>query len=840
MYAMARATLLDFFDDVIASEAAFLSYDDGYRQTTYAYAAVGRAAGAFAVRLERAGVGAGGTVLFWAENRPEWIAAFWGCLLRGAIVVPIDFRVSADFVARVARAVDARLLLAGDDTVVPDSLHVATWRLADLEWPDSAPEPPPRPPVTASDTVQIIYTSGATSEPKGVVITHRNILANILPIEREVAKYRRYASLVAPIRFLNLLPLSHMFGQAMATFVPPMLEGEVIFMRGLNPREIAREIRERRVSVLVSVPKLLGVLRDHLIQRFPHLADAQADDDVHWLRRWWRYRSMHRELGWKFWCLVVGAAPLEPPLEAFWSRLGYLVVQGYGLTETAPIVTLNHPFAARRGSVGKPIAGVEVRIADDGEILVRGENVTTGYFNAPDETASTFEDGWLRTGDIGGLDEEGRLYVRGRKKEMIVTPEGLNVFPDDVERIVNQVPGVVESAAVGQVRDGEERVHAVLVLEPGTELDAVVRESNRRLEGHQRIRGASRWPHGALPRTEGTRKIRRRELRDWVGGAEEAPRPRAAPDATVEDVIRRFTRGQTDVRGGTTIEELGLGSLERIELQMALEEQFDVTVDEARFADARTVDDLRQVVAPAALPGRAETERVEPVRFPSWNRTRPAYLVRRLSFATWLGPLLRAFVKLRVEGLEHLDAAGRGPVVFAASHQSHMDTPAIFAALPPGRRYRTAVAMAKEFFRPHFFPEQHGRRAWLTNSVFYVLAATFFNAFPLPQREAGTRQTLRYIGDLVGAGHSILIFPEGKRTDRGEINPFQPGIGMIGARLRVPIVPVRVEGLDRILHQTWRMARPGQARIAFGPPVRLSGDDYPALARQVEDAVRAL
>ena len=151
----------------------------------------------------------------------------------------------------------------------------------------------------------------------------------------------------------------------------------------------------------------------------------------------------------KFWAFIVGAAPLEAELESFWGELGFAVIQGYGLTETAPIVTLNHPFGTKRGSVGKAIAGVEVRIAEDGEILVRGDNVTTGYFNAAEETARAFEDGWFHTGDIGEVSADGQVFIRGRKKEMIVTPEGLNVFPEDVERVLNQLPGVRDSAVVG-------------------------------------------------------------------------------------------------------------------------------------------------------------------------------------------------------------------------------------------------------------------------------------------------------------------------------------------------------------------------------------------------------
>jgi len=196
-------------------------------------------------------------------------------------------------------------------------------------------------------------------------------------------------------------------------------------------------------------------------------------------------------------------------------------------------------------------------------------------------------------------------------------------------------------------------------------------------------------------------------------------------------------------------------------------------------------------------------------------------------------------MRMQVAGLEHVEHLDR-PVVFAANHQSHMDAPAVLWALPARWRYRLAIAMAKEFFSAHFFPERYGRRAWLTSSLNYYLASLFFNAFPLPQREAGTRQTLRYIGALLGEGYSLLIFPEGKRTQAGEINAFRAGIGMIGARLQVPVVPVRLTGLDRVLHQSSKMATPGPATVVFGPPLRLEGDNYAAHAQDVEDAVRRL
>src|SRR3954453_19393396 len=662
---MTRRTLTEFLDDVTSNpqtaRAEFLIYDDGYRTWSWSYADLVRAAGQFADRIRDAGITSGQHVAIWSENRPEWIASLWGALLEGVVLVPIDYRASPDFLRAVAAIVDAKAVLVGD-VVDTDALgsEREVWRLREIfrvnaeatrlrpvgataRQADHASRPDLGPPTSGlgpDTTAQIIFTSGATAEPKGVVLTHRNILANIVPIEGEVAKYRKYIRLFSPIRFLNLLPLSHMFGQAMATFVPPMLPGVVVFTRSYAPEDVIRQIRERRVSVLVSVPKILEVLRDYVVRVVPEAADDPGK--MHWVRRWWKYRRIHRLFGFKFWAMVVGAAPLDPELEAFWGRLGFLVVQGYGLTETAPIVTLNHPFHASRGAVGKPIAGVEVRIAEDGEILVRGENVTSGYYNAPEETRASFKDGWFHTGDIGDLDASGQLHIRGRKKEMIVTPEGLNVFPEDVERVLNDLPGVMESAVIGAPLPGStaERMQAVIAAAPGTDLDDVVRQANARLQDHQKVRAAVAWTGGELPRTEGTRKLKRRELRQWITGNRERANSltaggHSASGATVASVISRFAPGRT-LQSSTTLDELGLSSLERVELMMALEESLECTIDESGFADATTVADLEELTRPLAGQGAATVHlQHEAIDFPTWSRSIPIRALRRASLPTW-------------------------------------------------------------------------------------------------------------------------------------------------------------------------------------------------------------
>ncbi len=770
---MPRETLLDFFQDFAELPNEFLIYDDGFRSRVYRYNEVAAKARSFAARLRDAGIGKDEKVIFYGENRPEWIIAWWGCLLEGVIAVPIDYRSSSEFVDRIDKIVNAQAIVTGDETALPDSPKV--WKFTSLN--DDPPGTLTSPSIEKDQVAEIIFTSGATAEPKGVVITHRNILANIVPVEGEVRKYRKYAGPFSPIRFLNLLPLSHMFGQAMAAFIPPMLPGVVVFMRGFNPREILRQIRTRRISVLVSVPQILEILREYLLQMFPDLKNIQPGS-MHWMRRWWRYRKVHRLFGWKFWSFIVGAAPLPPNLESFFSELGFLVIQGYGLTETAPIVTLNHPFHARKGTVGKPIGGVEVKIADDGEILVRGPNVTTGYYQRPEETAKAFEDGWFHTGDIGVFQENGELAILGRKKEMIVTPEGLNVFPEDVEGVLNRLPGVRDSAMIGT-----DRVQAVLILNPGIDPGDIVREANAQLADYQRIRSVSIWPYAEFPRTEGTGKLKRHEI------AKGTPPPAKQNKFDINVPLESLT------------------SLERVERMVALGQ------DES---------EITGVPNPPS-----------PADFPRWNRSALARASRCILQSIFILPLMRIFAHIRSEGLENLQNI-EPPVIFASNHQSYMDAPAILAALSPRWRSRVAPAMRKEFFEMHF----HGRS--FSNSLNYYLSSWLFNAFPIPQREPGALETLRYMGEMSNEKWCVLIFPEGKMTRDGEIAPFQPGVGMIASRLAIPVIPLRIEGLNRVLHPTWRMARMGKVRIAFGAPLHLKGDDYLAQAKQVEDAVKAL
>jgi long-chain acyl-CoA synthetase len=840
-----------FFQRFKQIRGEFVIYDDGFRGWTFTYPEIARLAERFAARLRSQGIQKGDAVAIWSESRPGWITVLWGCWIEGVVAVPVEPQSSLELFQKIQQKVHPRLILLGERVQNPAAVipGVAALRISEIEQGGDDSTPESRPAVYQDDIAEIVFTSGTTAEPKGVVITHRNLAAQIAPIEDQLAPYRKYVRPFFPLRILNLLPMSHLFGQSMATFVPPLIPASVLFISATSPREIVRQIRSRRVCMLVAVPKVLEVLRGLLVRRFPETADLSGADRP-WPLRWWRFRRVHWMFGWKFCCVVSGGAPLPADLETFWANLAIVVVQGYGLTETAPVVSFNHPFHVEHGTTGKPLAGVDVKIAEDGEVLVRGANVTPGYFQAPRETAAVFEDGWFHTGDYGELDAHGNLIIRGRKKEMIVTPEGLNVFPDDIEAALNRIPGVRESAVVGT-----DRVHAVLALEPGANADEIVRQANAQLESHQKIRDVSIWKGRELPRTKTTGKLRRAQIASELQAQAAPPGAPSVPsrdqrersttggaEGQMDDlasVVQKYAPGRT-VTGDTTIDELGLGSLDRVQIMMELEEKFGASIDESAFASATKVADLADL---ANVTGTAE----EP-RFPSYNRTWIARLIRAIALEAIILPFTRFYGKCKISGLDHLESV-RGPAVFASNHQSYFDTAVILASLPRKWRRRIAPAMWKEYFELHFHPEQHPFRERWANSVLYWLVTLLFNAFPVPQSEKGVRESVRYIGELVEQGWSILIFPEGGRYR--DMQPFFPGVGLIASRLHLPVIPIRLSGTGEVLPPDARWPRrppsparqdgvSGRVEVKMGPAIFARDESFADLARRIEQAVRVL
>ncbi|HEY0378993.1 MAG TPA: AMP-binding protein [Pyrinomonadaceae bacterium] len=813
----------------------------GLRNVRWSYARLVSAAHRFARELEARGVSAGERVLLSGENSPEWAAAFWGCLLRRAVVVPLDRESAPDFALSVLRQTDAKLVVAGGETPFIECCGIPRLRLENLEDEvarrDDAPYAAEE--VDADTLAEIIFTSGTTSNPKGVMITHGNLLANLRPLEEEIEKYRRWERLVHPIRFLSLVPLSHVFGQFMGLFVPQLVSGEVHFQDSLNPAEVARAARERKISVVVLVPRMLEGLREwverdyaargragELRARFSRAAGKR------FLRRWWTFRRAHKLFGRKFWAFVAGGATLGEATETFWHRMGFAVLQGYGMTETASLITVTHPFKQSRGSVGRLMPGSEFKLDETGEILVRGASVSPGYWSA-EGCARVAADGWLRTGDVGEVDAAGNLYFKGRKKDVIVTAAGLNIYPQDLEAALNSQPEVRASCVVEwKGAGGAEPLAVVIPRDAGANVEAAVSRANRQLAEYQRIRRWHIWAEPDFPRTA-THKVIKREVTAVVSersGAEgrggEGEKAHAGEHAFILSEAARI--GGASSPGGLDSSaklatDLKLDSLGRVALLSALEEHYGVEVNEAAFIAAETVGDVGQLFS-----GRAE-ERVAPYPYPRWSRKFPVTWLRALLFYAIILPITRVMSRMRVGGRANLDQLD-GPALFIANHVTLGDHALVLAALPARLRHRLAIAMDGERLRGWLHPP--AGTGWFLRLKFlaqYVLVNAFFHVFPLPKR-GGFRRSFAYAGGCVDRGRSVLVFPEGERRQRGRMSPapFKSGVGLLAKGLGVPVVPVKLGGLYELKLKGQYFARPGQVRVTFGEPVEFGAEADPA------------
>jgi long-chain acyl-CoA synthetase len=817
----------------------------GYRTEKVTYRQLLDEALRFALELERRGVAKGDRIMLWAENSAEWAAAFFGCALQGIVVVPMDDGASPDFVRRVCVQVRAKLVVAShrnraslDDPPAPfiaiENLS-ATTGSSQRSTGNNLP--------ARDDILQIVFTSGTTADPKGVVITHGNVLANIAPLEKEIRAYLKYERLVHPVRFLNLLPLSHVFGQFLGFFLPPLMGGTVIFQSELKPSEVMNTIRRERVSVLVSVPRVLQSLK-HKVER--DIEDREqtekfrkafaAAKDKHFLRRWWMFRAIRRKFGWKFWAFISGGAALDGDTEEFWGRLGYAAIQGYGLTETTSLISVNHPFRLGKGSIGKILPGRDVKLADDGEILVQGGGVASGYWDSTGTHKVSDEQGWYRTGDIGALDAAGNLYFKGRKKEVIVTPGGTNIYPGDLEAALLQQPEVKDCVVVGIERDGNAEPCAVVTLRDRSDLESVMRRANDSLAEYQRMRMWMEWPEEDFPRTN-TQKPKRQVIAEFVRAsmAGSGATGAQAQSSPLGDLISRVTgRTVPALRPGTTLDsDLGLSSLDRVELLSALEDRYQVDLSEARFSSVKTVAGLEQMMRGEVAPG-------EGYHYPRWVLRWPTTLVRLLAHYFLMRPAIMLLGWPRILGREHLRGVN-GPLLVISNHLGDVDPGFILTVLPVGLRHRLAIATGGEALEALRSPSSD--RNWFLRAydrVKWTLGVSLLNLFPLP-REAGFRRSFAYAGEAVDRGYSILVFPEGRHTNDGKLLPFRSGIGLLAQNLGIPVLPMRIDGLFEYKQAGKRFAPPWKISVRIGTPVTFSANtDAAAVAAELQRRVASL
>ncbi len=857
----------------------------GNRRLLTTYGELAHMAGCFAAELERRGIGQGDRVLLWADNGAEWIAAFHGCILRGVLVVPLDAHGAADFANRVAADVSPKLAVG--DAALLTQLSFNVPRIAFENWPTTLPkeEAAPVSGLTGETPLQILFTSGTTGEPKGIVLTHGNVLASVGPIEQGAKPYMRYERLVHPLRILHTLPLSHVFGQTMGLWVPPILGAELHFEERLVAPRLIEMIRRERISVLAAVPRVLALLKAHLELEYPGLTQRLADvKGIGAARRWWRYRKIHRAFGLKFWAFISGGGALSGPMEQFWNALGFVLVQGYGMTETTALITLNHPFHVARGTIGKPLAGREVKLGPDGEVLVRGASISGATWSGGKLHKRKNE--WLPTGDIAEMATTGDLRFLGRKSEVIVTAAGLNVHPEDLEAVLEEQPGVAACAVVPmETAEGPEACAVIAMRGSGEHAAAAIEGANARLADFQRLRRWVLWPEPDLPRTS-TGKVRRKAVAEWLGRIQAASTANGAAQGheggafgaagdwllgLISQLTGETYRGVGDELRLT--EDLHIDSLGRVQLAAAIEDRLGIVSEYGMLNGAETLGDLRRMIAgsgqvqqreiPSASHGRQDqgvtgqasprttsaggnaAPTVERARYvyPRWPWLLPFRWIRAAFIELVLRPLVWLLADPRVTSPKSIGADE--PVLIVANHVTAFDGPLVQYALPGAIRRCIAIAMSGEMLSDyrHFRnpePLRPSGRFFLPGPLIYYLLTGLFNVFPLP-RLRDFQPSFAHAGKAMDHGYNVLVFPEGTRSAAGKLAPFRSGIGLLAKQSGARVLPVALRGVGELKAGDQRWFRSGKIEVRVGEPLVLAGTDSEAdIAARLHDAVEHL
>jgi len=824
-----------------------LTIRPGFRTREWTYRDLNEVVPRVARYLKESGLKQGDRVLIWGVNRPEYGIAFLAALRLGAILVPLEANYAADFAQKIAERTRASGAIVSSQTLArAQTLGLPLYQMEVL--PDLARQCAPleKAALTGDDLAEVVFTSGTTGDPKGAMLSHRNILSNAIA-----------ATQIFPIgpkqRLLSFLPLSHMFEQLGGFFTVLLAGASVIYPTSRQPAVVRRTFKERKVSMVLITPAVVK----SLMLAIERTAEAQGKKELfEKLRRVARHLpmpmrrviffSVHRQFGGHFRYIISGGAALDPALGESWRELGIDVIQGYGTTECSPGLTFNRVKLNRLGSVGTPLPGVEVKIGADGEVLARGPNVFKGYWENEEATRAVLDtDGWYHTGDLGEIDKDGFLWLRGRKKDMIVLADGTNVYPEDIENALAADPRIEALATplrpnvatvVGLQRPGEDvQVHAVFLVKDKDQVASIVRDTNVKLSGSQQIRGWTIWPEDDFPTTP-TQKVKKRFVVEHLLTMGRADQARAvigdqAATRTLTDVERVITQvtnlSPAAVHPDATLSaDLGLDSLGRVDLLGAIEEELGAYIDDAAVEPNATVADLERMVASAR-----DVKRDTGIY--GWPLSPLVRSFGLLLQQTLVYPLVHVFYKVKVTGQEKLVGL-RGPVMFAPNHCLHWDNGIILMAIPLSWRWKLAVAAAAD--------DVFGNK--LNGFASSILA----NAFPLA-REGAIRRSLELLGARLDRQFSVLIYPEGKLTIGGPMQPFKLGTGLIAVEGATPVVPMKlkigkVSVLDH-LDRKWEASRSngwrGDVEVVFGDPIYFpAGTPASDATAKLQAAVAAL
>ena len=850
----------------------------------WSYAGLADHARRLAHGLTENGIRPGDHVALFAVNRPEWVVACLGVIEAGAVIVPLDAQLGDEMLRHALNDSGVKLIFTTAEEVdrigdlgieaVPEPVLFDVEEEDERDWRRLFSDRDAELPLAAlesDDRAALFYTSGTTGTAKGVPLSHGNLA---FQIDTLLA-----ADLVTEDdRILLPLPLHHVYPFVIGMLTPLAAGLPIIIPRSLTGPQLVRALREGEVSLIVGVPRLYSALYSGIEERARSGSRVAARLFVGgvgfslWLRRRLGLyvgeallRPVRRRFGPKLRVVASGGAALDPDLALRLEALGWRVAVGYGLTETAPILTLNPPDAAKLGSVGHPIPNVELSIdpsampeeekerrtdepREEGEVLARGPGIFAGYRNVPDETEEVFtEDGWFRTGDLGYFDDDGYLYVTGRASTLIVTEGGKNVQPEDVEEVYAESP-VIREIGVLQ-KDGQ--LVAAIVPDPGEirrrdsdikeEIRKAVEEGSKRLPSYQRVSdyAITRQP---LEYTQ-LGKLRRHLLPDRYerakegeeGSVEATAGPIPPEEMSEEDralLENPAAKGVWDLLAGRYPDvrltpetspqlDLGMDSMEWVNLTMEIGQRVGVELDEEAIDQIDTVRDLLEEVAEGdasggAASGASPLEKSEEVLSDEQKRWLKSLGPGMSALARGMFALdraaMRGMFRMSVEGLENLPE--EGPFVVAPNHASYLDPFALAAALGYRRLRRTYWA---------------GWAGAALSNPLNRLVSRLAQTVPIDPDRAGI-SSLAFGAAVLKRGKNLVWFPEGERSSTGKLQPFKPGVGLLLDHFRVPVIPVFIHGTHEAMPRGTALIRPGKITIVFGKPL-----DVEKLEQQGED-----
>ncbi len=800
------STLIDLLERSVERHAdrRALFMRAGVRTIRYSYADLEQRAHAFARLQQERGLRPGDRVVIWAANTPDWVAAMFGTFLTGGVLVPLDVRSSRDFVERVVAQTEPVLAFAG---------HAQAEVLRQLEVPAIEFETltlhvngrVQSPEITGETLAEIIYTSGTTGDPKGVMLSHHNIASNaeagltMIPMNSET-------------RMLSLLPLSHMFEQLGGLFAPLSVGASIAYPTSRQPASLMRTMAEWKPTVIMGVPQVWSLFMNSIEREAASQGRLGAIERLRKVAsrlpfpaRRVLFRPVLSRFGGKLDFVLSGGAAIDPDIQEKWETMGVAVVEGYGTTECSPVVSGNRRDDRVPGTVGRALPGITIRLAPDGEVQVKGPNVFQGYWRNPAATATAFDEGWYRTGDLGQIND-GRLTLKGRKKDLIVLADGQNVYPEDIERPLNHQPGIGEAVVLGLSREGSVQIHAVLLeKEPGAAARAV-KAANALLDDRQQILGYTTWPEEDFPRTH-TLKVRRPLVEAYaldVASRHGVIAPAVEDTDPLRRLVAQCARYEGEIAEAHALgADLRLDSLGRVELLSAIEEEMGVFVDDEQIGAATTIAELREMVS------RGE-RRPSNHSFPRWPRWGPVRLVRRALLFTTVFPLVKIGYRIEVKGRANFRGMDE-PCIIISNHAMHLDPSILLKSMPSPFRQRVAIAAAASDI--------------FSNRVRGFVSALLGNAFPFAKEGSGVRESLEYVGTMLEDGWHVLIFPEGVLTVMGPTKPFKGGVGLLARETGVPVIPMRIDILRAGFYEGKWLPHPrARVRVSIGKPIRVSRD----------------